>query len=558
MRGALLLVLAVAASHPAGADDSDIFLPPAEGDYLRVSASGARERVGETLALLGARVAKDPSDAEAWARAEPILSALGRGEPLVTRLRKTVQAGGLDTRKMVALRRVIARAILRMAGVDEEDAGAGGPAAGFRRLPNIIRIGGAAPRLLDEAIDNLRAILLLEPSDRASRRLLGLALLARGREEDDSEGRDLVQRNPTETDPDAAPLEVDPPGELLLEEAAERRRGEARRLELDPAHADHETALALRKEALVLDFCDRTIPFRHDEAVYDTVALFAEDELLQRNLTRFYIDRKGKESRVGPLLYETPPDRRMEALRKGLDPAKGSAHVAALLAILRRADSDGGSAEEAARMLERARPKEAVAGLPTLLEVAMSPRQAAHFSPAGRRFLVRLAGTLGVGAAAPTLARLAAADEDLLLPLDAATALGRCGGARDAEGAALLLRIAKDASRDVYFRRRAVDGLSLLDPVRLEELAGDPVLELAVAAGRFRAKPEEALKGRILRFLETEHEADDAARYCADLGIREAIPAIEEATNLRRDHYTAGALRSALADLAAPAPASNG
>jgi hypothetical protein len=73
----------------------------------------------------------------------------------------------------------------------------------------------------------------------------------------------------------------------------------------------------------------------------------------------------------------------------------------------------------------------------------------------------------------------------------------------------------------------------------------EPYLELALAAARYRAEPSEALRGRLLQGLGHPHEADDAARYLADLGVREALPDLERFLAEKNDHYAVPAVKAA-------------
>ena len=112
-------------------------------------------------------------------------------------------------------------------------------------------------------------------------------------------------------------------------------------------------------------------------------------------------------------------------------------------------------------------------------------------------------------------------------------------------GAELLLKVARDPKRDVYFRRRAVDALSAMDAEIPTDLDDHPLLGLSVAAARYRKEPTEALKGRIFTALEDEHQADDAAAYCVELGLRDALPLIEAQAGKRKDHYSGPLLAKA-------------
>jgi hypothetical protein len=83
----------------------------------------------------------------------------------------------------------------------------------------------------------------------------------------------------------------------------------------------------------------------------------------------------------------------------------------------------------------------------------------------------------------------------------------------------------------------------------LGEVGDDPLLAISLAAARYRSAPADADKGRILAGIDHPLEAHEAASYCAELGIRDAIPLLEAA--LKRDPNQAGApdLRLALGRL---------
>jgi HEAT repeat protein len=53
----------------------------------------------------------------------------------------------------------------------------------------------------------------------------------------------------------------------------------------------------------------------------------------------------------------------------------------------------------------------------------------------------------------------------------------------------------------------------------------------------------------VLQGLGRPHEADDAARYLADLGAREALPDLERFLAEHPDHYASQAVQRAAVDL---------
>ncbi len=64
-----------------------------------------------------------------------------------------------------------------------------------------------------------------------------------------------------------------------------------------------------------------------------------------------------------------------------------------------------------------------------------------------------------------------------------------------------------------------------------------------MAAARYRRAPNKSDLGRILTGLDRMHEAAEAARYCAELKIREALPALERYLDERVEHYAAQSVR---------------
>ena len=150
--------------------------------------------------------------------------------------------------------------------------------------------------------------------------------------------------------------------------------------------------------------------------------------------------------------------------------------------------------------------------------------------------LIDLAVRMQVKQAAPVLVAALPRDVDLRWPRGIALALGRLGSAEHADA---LLAIAKDTQRDIYFRRAAARGAVLLAPERAAELGDAAEFAIAIAAARFERAPDDDSRGRILNGLEEELEIDEAARYCAELGIVEARPALEEFLRTygeKRDH----------------------
>jgi hypothetical protein len=256
---------------------------------------------------------------------------------------------------------------------------------------------------------------------------------------------------------------------------------------------------------------------------------------------------------VAPIHYPPSPEERIDAVTH-LAGRESNAADAALVALLRRSQTHDAAADAAVEALARRRPDAVVKHLPGLIEFALMV-SSETFPVYGRRLLVRLAGEMRLEEAAPVLRRFLAEDRDLACPADAALALGAIGRKEDLPA---LLAVARDRSRDVYFRRRATDAVGRIDLAALsagdDPLDRDPALALSCAAARFARTGDAASRGALLSALEDPHTADDAAAWCAKLGILEAIPLLRDVLVERKD-YAAPELRSALEALQARAAA---
>lgn len=518
-RFAAVLLLAL----PALAANPDPFSPPVEGELPDYAAPGAAARYAESLAIARDRTARDAGDVEAWERVWELMHAIGRDEAATLRVRAAMQDKTLPVEKVVGLKRLLGHLLVERF--------AGGLDSGNVIIQQggaiVIRInpggGGNARKLLEEALSHLADVLALHPEDDRSR-----LDLDRARRSLAGEQGEEVNLAPPE--PSAVPAEID------LDAQADQLCEQASAMETDAAAPDMEGALALRRQALVLRYCTRTIPFAYDAALFEPVSRLAPGNIVNSSLTRNYRNRKSEVQAVPPVHYPTPPARRVEIVKALAARGNQPAAVAALLALIRWADGHDEAADAAVAALALGRPATLVARLPSLLESTEFP---AH----NRRRLIRLAAALRLREAAPLLLELVPFDRDLTCPLDAALALGSCGGP---EEAGPLAKLAQDATADVYFRRRAIDALSLLAPGLLQGIAPDPLLDVALAAAKYRAAPDDATRGRILNMLEDDYLADDAAAYCVELKIREAVPLLDEALARRRDHYLAEPLREAL------------
>jgi hypothetical protein len=329
----------------------------------------------------------------------------------------------------------------------------------------------------------------------------------------------------------AAPAPID------LHPAAERLRAQAEELEGVPKH---DEALALRRRALVLDWCSHTIGFEPDAALWEPVALLADENMVRENLTRTFVAKSGETATVEVQYYAPPPLKRIEVVR-ALGKRGDANAAAALLGLLRRAYVEGTLYDET--IAAAAAVPATKDSLGELLATAILSDDHAEYRPIGRRLLVRLAGTMRLAAAAGAMRIALERDTDLFVPLGAAAALAELGQAEDANR---LLARARDAQRALHVRREAAYALGRLAPERLGELADVPDVALAVAAARYRNDPtnRDALQ-RILAGFDNPHEADDAANYAAELKIRAALGAIDTFLSENADHYAAADIKAA-------------
>ncbi|MHC4816440.1 MAG: hypothetical protein ACYTF8_00070 [Planctomycetota bacterium] len=524
---AVLLLVATAAADP--------FTPPTQ-QLFDHSATGACGRYLESLALCKASLARDPTHVLALERAIDLLTRFRRSLDLTETVRAALRHADLEPGHRAALRGLLGRLLVTNA----RDLGGRG---------RIVRIGpggqlqiqgqelsAEARTLYTEAVEHLRAALRADPKSLRVRQDLAQALDALDAEKNAGEvrrlrmeaaalglRRNLVRPKPERTDRIAVDL-----------------RRQAERLEQPSTKPEHAAALLLRKRALVLDYCTHTIPFEYEATLYGPVSLLADADLVHTNLTRSYTSRKGETGQVAPRYYPAPLSRKSAIVQAlSLDPSANATAVLLRLVMTAQARPLTGAAKN---ILAEGRHPDAARHLPRLLDCALFSGDHRHYSPRGQRLLVSLAGALGVTDAAPVLARYLDQDADLDWPRDIAAALGRLARPDDV---AALLAMARDPRRDVYFRRQAIRALGHIDGALLDSVPAEPYLELALAAARHAREPSESLRGRLLTGLDHPHEADDAARYCAELGIREAVPLIEAFLAERKDHYARAELRAA-------------
>lgn len=551
MRGATILLLLAAAAA------ADPFAPRRED--LELSAD-AYARYVETLALLKESLARDP--AGSLERAVALLEPYGLADPFEEPVAKAL-ATATDDGPFGALLSLYGHLLVIKGTRDDNVVWVFGPGNAIQRGD----LTEETRKVLGKASDVLREAIRLRPKDARAREDLATALETL----DSEKHKEEVERLRME----AAATRLqgrEPPPKPPVDES-ERLRLAAEELEQKETAPDHAGALLLRKQALVCDFCSRTIPFEYDPALYGPLVLLADEDLVHRNLTRTYRKRNGTIDSVPPTYHPPKAAQRLQVI-EGLGRDASAAAGAALLKIL-GASWDRTTVTEAALRALAAGSHEAVRKhLPALLVAtvcaqdgddatealearlrelrnrlralgveAPAEERGTEFGPPGQALLVEAAVVLKLKEAAPVLAALLPLENDLVHPRGIAKALGELGGAEQADA---LLAMARDPLSDVWFRREAVLAIGRIAPARLGEVPAEPHLELALAAARYRAEPSEALRGRLLQGLGHAHEADDAARYLLELNVREAIPDLERFLETSPDHYAAAAVRDAL------------
>jgi tetratricopeptide (TPR) repeat protein len=528
---AVLLLVATAAADP--------FTPPRQQFFG--GATDAYGRYLESLALCKAALEKDPTGVLALERAIDLLDRFRVSDALTDRVRAALRHADLEPAHRAALRGLLGRLLV------QEAAGLGG---GVRVV--VIGPGGVvqtqdreltaeARKLFTEAVPHLRAAIGADAKAARARNDLAQALGALDAVANAAE----VTRLRTEASALTLRPVVARPEPERTDRLAVDLRLQAERLEQKPTDPDHTGALLLRKRALVLDYCTHTIPFAYEAPLYGPVSLLADVRLVRVNLTRSYVTGKGDVDRVAPRYYPATAKRRREIVQ-GLAQDRSANGAAVLLRLVARAQPNDTLADLAQEVLAQGRHAAVPGHLPRLLDTALLLGDVQHYTPRGERMLVSLAATLGVADAAPVLAKYLDLDTNLDQPRDIAAALGRIGRPSDA---AALLALARDPRKDVYFRRQAIRALGRIEGARLEDVPAEPYLELALAAARYGREPSESLRGRILTGLDHFHEADDAARYCVELGLREALPLIDGFLARYKDHYAKEQLTAARAAL---------
>jgi len=551
MRGATILLLLAAAAA------ADPFAPTREELPLE---DAAYARHIETLALLKEALDRDP--AGALERAVALLEGFGLAGQLEDPVAKALAAATEEGPKRGALLSLYGHLLVaRAAGADVVWIFGGG---GFQQAG----LDEETKKAVAKAADLLREAIRLRPKDARAREDLASALEMLDREKNAEEVNRLRMEAGAIRFEGRAPPPPAPPDD------SEKLRREAEALEQQEPAPDHSQALLLRKQALVRDFCSHTIPAEYDPALYGPVSTLASEDLVVRNLTRTYRKRDGTIDTVPPTYHPAKPAQRAQAA-EGLGRDPGAAAGAALLKLLGTAAVRDQVAEAALRGLTLGNHEAVRRHLPTLLgnvvyrwdlleALEAQFRQIGErlrglgivpppigdatdeFGPVGQALLVEAAVALKLQEAAPVLAALLPLDKDLVHPRHIARALGALGGPAQSDA---LLAVARDPGQDVWFRREAILALGRLAPERIGEVPAEPHLEIAIAAARYRVEPSEAPLGRLLQGLDRPHEADDAARYLAELNVREAAPALETFLEKNPDHYAVSAVRAALSQV---------
>ncbi|MDH3592548.1 MAG: hypothetical protein OER88_11755 [Planctomycetota bacterium] len=500
---------------------------------------GAAARLNETLAILRDATATNPGDAAAWTRAADILEGFGRAAELVEPLRKAHKK--LQGPAQSAVGGVLGRSLAAKANAE------GGGGGGFiivivngQMQPQRRNVNKAAQAIYKEAIALLKESIRVQPEQIKERLVLADALEATSTGEPSKE--------PTKWRLEASALKMKRRGALEVplrfttdtRIAALLTKAQELELKTDPAH---KAAGALRKEALVLSYCNYTIPFEYEPTLFETIAQLATQQDLTAKLTRHYLDRDGTQRTVPPEYHAPSWPRRIELI-KTVGRSSGDTAVAALLAVLGTKYSTGELGELALDLLAKSQSATLKARLAMLLTSALLDDEPVYQHRAiVQRRLVELAARLKLKQATPTLVAAFRRQDDLITPRGIANALATIG---DPFAAGVLLETARDPNRDVYYRRNAVLALGRLAPALLADLPDEPKIALAKAAARYRIQPDDANKGRILSAIGTDHETDDAAALCVALEIREAVPLLEAWLGEHTKHYAVGPVAAAV------------
>jgi len=498
-------------------DAPTAFDPPPPGTY---GAPGVRARFAESLARLQARLDREPADAAALARLYELNAALGRAARLEPAARKALENEALEGKARARVRGVLGLAIVAQAN-------AMGSRGNFILIVNgrVVQRGRELTddqkKLFTEAETHLRAALDHDERDAELRDALADTI-------------DALRGDPETEDAEVAKLREEaaairlrdaPDGvaEGPYQQRADTLAGEAPELEQAAKEPDHVRALEKRKEALVLAFCRDTIVFDFAKTLYEPVSVLAPRALVDEYLSRTYTMRDGNVDVVQPQYHGATPAKKLELIA-ALGRDRSKAADAVLLALVRGSTRPGDPYADAAMdALADGEHMAAKAGLPLLLAKALFSPEHHRFPVVGQRRLVELAVRLDAGAADVLLACLDR-DADLHWPRRVAWALGRLGESKHVEP---LVAAAVDGGRDVAFRREAARAAALLAPESAQVMASRPELAIALAAAAYEKTKSDDAKGRLLNGFSNDHEIDEAAAYCAELKIVEAVPAME-------------------------------
>ena len=492
---------------------------------------GVRARYHEELQRCNARLERNAADADALERAYGLCSDLGYEVRLVETARAAVKAGNEDEAAHLLNRGILGLALLAQSNT------MGNRGMVFfingRRQPT----QAASPeqkKLLTEATDHLRAAIKKDRKRPELRFALADALVAlqADPETENVEADQLRDEAESITIREAG---VDtPPGPYAKE--AEKLLAQAMLAEQKSENPDHAAALELRKKALVLAFCRDTIVFDFSPTLYEPVSMLAPRDVVFDALTRTFQNKAGEMEEVAPNYHAASVTKKL-GLIEALGKEQSAGADAVLLALVRGARSPYDPvADAAAQVLAGTGHEAARRGLPLLLAKALGALEQNRFPLQGQRRLVDLAAAMGDVDAGGVLAVALPKDTDLQWPKEVARALGKVGKPEHADA---LLKIALDGSRALHFRRAAARAFGRLAFDRIGELASRPELELAIAAARYEKAPDESTLGLLLNAFGNDLDVDDAARYCAELRIAAAVPAMD--TFLRkyddkRDH----------------------
>jgi len=479
---------------------------------------GARARYYEEIERFKVRIERNPANADALERALDLCDELGRTRLLVETARRAAQAKEIDDASRLRNRGVLGRTLVALSN-------SMGTRGNFIRILNgriIQTVSDEQKKILTEAIDHLRAAVKRDRTRPALRYALAEALetLQADAEEENKEAAKLRDEAESIATRDAR-IDVATGPYAKQAEGLVARAAEIEQAKEDP---DHVRALELRKKAVVFWFCRDTIVFDFAPGLYQPVSQLAPRHIVFDTLTRTYLNRKGEVDEVVPNYHGAPLAKKM-GLIEGLGKEQSNGADAALLALVRGSQlTHDVIADAAAKVLAQKGHDAARRGLPLLLAKALYARETQRFPIQGQRRLIDLAATLKLAGAAPVLVELLQRDNDLRWPRGVAAALARTGRPEHADA---LKKIALDTARALHFRREAARAFALLAIDRAGELDAHAELEIALAAARYEKAPDESTLGRLLNGLADDLEVDEAARYCAELRIAEARPAMD-------------------------------